>query len=187
MPVVRFRPEMADTLDLSTLKLGMPGLTPSIGAYFAEAAATCLEEQAHSPGVWMKLDGDCDHRLKVLWLIDGNRNQRMRAWGDPDVATEQGAYGIAALIVATLSEYTILERSRKGTGFDYWLGKKDSVMPLFQDKARLEVSGMRRGDDRAVEARVRAKERQVRPSDARLPILVAVIEFGSPRTRVRSR
>ena len=40
-------------------------------------------------------------------------------------------------IVASLTDYHIVQRSYKGTGFDYWLGlKKD---PLFQNAARLEV------------------------------------------------
>ena len=187
MSVIRFDPGLADTLDLRTLDLGMPGITPSIGAYFAEAAVTCLEEEAHTPGVSMHVDGDCKHRLQIIWLTEGDRDQRARAWRDAAETTEQGACGIAALLIAALTEYTVVERARKGPGFDYWLGKKNSEVPLFQDKARLEVSGMRRGDDRAIETRVRRKVKQIEPSDPGLPGLVAVIEFGSPRTRVRAK
>jgi len=89
--------------------------------------------------------------------------------------------------VVALTEYTVVERARKGPGFDYWLGKKDSVAPLFQDKARLEVSGLRRGDDRSLESRVRRKAKQIEASDRGLPGLVAVVEFSSPRTRVRTK
>lgn len=80
-----------------------------------------------------------------------------------------------------------MEISRKGTGFDYWLGRKDSNALLFQNKARLEVSGIRRGDEVAIETRVRRKLKQIEPTDALLPGLVAVVEFSSPRTRVRSK
>jgi hypothetical protein len=187
MVMMRFDPAMADVLDLNTLECGMPGITPRIGAYLAEAAVTCLEEETHCPGVSMRIDGDCKHQLQIRWLAEGDRGQRSRAWRDADEATEQGACGIAALLVAALTEYTVIERARKGPGFDYWLGRKDSVAPLFQDKARLEVSGLRRGDDRTIESRVRRKAKQIEPSDAVLPGLVAVVEFGSPRTRVRTK
>jgi len=42
----------------------------------------------------------------------------------------------------------VIERSRKGTGFDYWLGSADEVGELpFQNKVRLEVSGIGKADD----------------------------------------
>ena len=46
-----------------------------------------------------------------------------------------------------VGQYTVIHRSRKGTGFDYWLGdeKNEDELPL-QSKARLEVSGIRRAD-----------------------------------------
>ena len=34
-------------LNLSSLRDGMPGLTPALGGSLAEAAAVCLEEQGH--------------------------------------------------------------------------------------------------------------------------------------------
>ena len=185
---MRFDPGQADVLNhLDTLERGMPGITPRIGAYLAEAAVTCLEEETHGPGVAMQIDGDCQHRVRIRWLAGGDRDQRAKSWRDADEATEQGACGIAALLVAALTEYTIVERARKGPGFDYWLGKKDSVALLFQDKARLEVSGLRRGDERAIESRVRRKAKQLEPSDGALPGVVAVVEFSSPRTRVRTK
>jgi len=109
----------------------------------------------------------------------------MRAWADPDEATEQGACGIAALLVDALTDYTILQRARKGPGFDYWLGKKGSASVLFQDKARLEVSGIRSGDEREIARRVRQKTKQIQRSNGMLPGLVAVVEFGTPRSRVK--
>jgi hypothetical protein len=188
MLMMQFDPSLADALDIAKLERGMPGITPRIGAYLAEAAVTCLEDETHRSGVAMLIDGDCDHRLRIRWIAEGNRDQRVRAWNDPDEATEQGACGIAVLLVETLTEYTVVERARKGPGFDYWLGKKDSVVPLFQDKARLEVSGLRRGDNRAVDSRLRRKDKQIEVSNSSgLPGLVAVVEFGSPRTRVRTK
>jgi hypothetical protein len=45
--------------------------------------------------------------------------------------------------VLELTDYTIVERACKGTGFDYWLGDEDD--DLFQWKARLEISGILKG------------------------------------------
>lgn len=162
----------------------MPGLTPAIGACFAEAACVCLEEQTHHSGVNMSIDGECVHKLAILWNNQGYSDQRLRAWGDPDVATEQGAYGVAALLVDKLTDFTVVNRARKGKGFDYWLGKKDSPDVLLQGCARLEVSGIRKGKMATLSARTKQKIQQITPSDGPLPGIVVVVEFGTPRARV---
>ncbi len=187
MTEIHFDPGRADVLNLDALQAGMPGITPRVGAYLAEAAITCLEQENHAPNVHMQIDGECEHRLQVRWTQIGNAEQRVLAWGDPDVATEHGACGIAALLIVELTDYTVIERARKGPGFDYWLGRKNGSALLFQEKARLEVSGVRRGDNPAIESRVRRKMRQIEPSDYGLPGVVAVVEFGSPRTRVKTK
>jgi hypothetical protein len=52
----------------------------------------------------------------------------------------------------------VVERSRRGTGFDYWLGKKgDNNQLPFQNAVRLEVSGIRKGDDGKIKARAKQK------------------------------
>jgi hypothetical protein len=103
----------------------------------------------------------------------------------PNPAVEQGAYGIAALMVSELTDYTVTLRSWRGAGFDFWLGPKLSTTLLFQDLARLEVSGMRHANQRQVEERGTRKERQMlRSARTGLPGLVVVAEFGAPRSRV---
>lgn len=138
---MNFKTNGTDRLRLEDLEAGMPGITPRFGSALAEAAVVCLEEQHHTPGVEMRVDGDCDHQLAVGWDPDGDRAQRWRCWGDPEEATEHAAYGIAALLVSSLTEYTVVQRARKGPGFDYWLGPKNNTGLLFQGTARLEVSG----------------------------------------------
>lgn len=187
MSVVKFNPSLADALDLNSLRDGMLGITPVVGAFFAEAASICLEQQDHRSGIEMQVEGDCQHRVSVSWTESDNPGQAQRAWSDEQIATENGAYGIAALLIDRLTDYTVVERSRKGPGFDYWLGRKGVTTPLFQDKARLEVSGVRRGDDSMVASRVRQKINQMKPSDGTLPGVAVVVEFGSPRTRVNTK
>lgn len=58
----------------------------------------------------------------------------------------------------------------------------------FQNKARLEVSGIRNGDQKIIKARVREKLTQTEVSDkTRLPAYVVVVEFGRPVAEVRQR
>lgn len=188
MEIVKFDPKLADSLDLNALRSGTVGISPVVGAYYAQAASVCLEQQDHPPGVQMQVKGDCTHRVSVIWNAPDNRDQQRRSWNDEQVATENGAYGIAALLIERLTEYTVVERSYKGTGFDFWLGRKGDDTLLFQDLARMEVSGVRQGDDRTVVSRTRQKAQQMKPTDdTALPGLAVVVEFGSPLTRVMAK
>jgi hypothetical protein len=187
MARIEFNSDLVDKLNLSDLEQGMPGITPRFGACLAEAACFCLENQNHGTGVQMKIDGEFRHSLRLQWPACEDKAQRARCWGDSDVATENGAYGIAALVINELTNYRIVERSRKGTGFDFWLGKKGSASLLFQEKARLEVSGIMKGDEQSIAARVRRKMKQISPSDGPLPGVVAVVEFGVPRSRISEK
>jgi hypothetical protein len=75
-------------------------------------------------------------------------------------------------LCASLWVWWWVERSAKGLGFDYWLGNEgedDDSDELFARKARLEVSGIFSGSRSQVQARVRQKREQVRPSDHLAP------------------
>lgn len=169
-------------LDLNELCNGMPGITPEIGATLAQAAGVCFQDQ-HVLGVEMQVGG-LKQTVQVYWPESGE--QARRAWNDEQVATEHGACGVAVLLVKTFTQYTVIERSRKGTGFDYWLGdqQQEETLP-FDQKARLEVSGIRKGTEQQVKSRVQTKLKQTSPSDGlKLPAYVAVVEFGKPCAEV---
>lgn len=167
-------------LKLDNLGNGLPGITKPFGATLAEAAAVCLEQQGHASGVTMEVNGAMDCSYDVCW--PEVTEQMRRCYNDLEVATENGAYAVAIPIVRELTGYTVVERSRKGTGFDYWLGE-ESELP-FQNKARLEVSGIRRGNDAGIRARMKAKLDQTKPSDGILPAYAAVVEFSRPVAQV---
>lgn len=173
------------SLDLETLQRGTPGITPRFGAALAEAASVCLDERGHSSPAWMVVRGTVDAKAELSW--NSPDDQARRCWADAEVATEHGAYGVATLLVPEISGLTVVERSKKGTGFDYWLGERDDEGPLFQGKARLEVSGMRTGASGAVQSRVKQKLRQTEPSDGALPAIVVVVEFGTPQSLVATK
>jgi len=171
-------------LVLTELAKGLPGVTPAFGDALAEAGAICFDSQNHSVGVELKVNGTFEARYQVFW--QQVTDQMLRCWNDAEYTTEQGAYGVAFLLVLDLTEYTVIEKARKGSGFDYWLGRgEDSRRLPFQNVARLEVSGIRSGDDSLVRARVSEKLRQVAPSDiTKLPAYILVVEFGSPLSKV---
>jgi hypothetical protein len=110
----------------------------------------------------------------------------MNSWDDHQEATEAGATGLAFLLILNLTEFTIIRRARKGTGFDYWLGFKDAELP-FQDAARLEISGILKGDAHEMRSRVRKKLKQTQPTDGVLPAYIVVVEFGSPKSYIEAK
>jgi hypothetical protein len=170
-------------LFLSSLAEGALGVTPAFGLFMAEAAAVCFDERGHRSPVSLQIEGDLSAVFDVH-LLEVTR-QMKNAHHDKEEATEYGACAIAALVLRDLVGLTILRRSKKGTGFDYWLAPEDS--PLFRNASRLEVSGIRRGGEREIRARVRAKERQIAQSSLSLPVYLAVVEFGAPRVRIVMR
>lgn len=172
-------------MHLADLKRGTPGITPQYGEGLAQAASVCLEERGHPITVSMPSDGDYPDQFHVI--RDATTDQMKRCWADVDFTTEQGAYGVATLLVDALTPLEVVERARKGTGFDYWLAPKGSSQPLFQGKSRLEVSGIRSGDETAIVARVKRKSKQIGPNPHHLPGFVVVVEFGAPRSRVVKR
>ncbi len=113
----------------------------------------------------------------------------VRCWNDEEYTTEQAAYGVAFLLILQLTGLTVVERSRKGTGFDYWLGVQDSTTTLpFQRMARLEVSGIRKGNRSQINVRVKQKTEQTRASDAQgLPAYIIVVEFSQPLSVIATR
>jgi hypothetical protein len=169
-------------LDLRELSRGTPGITPVFGNALAEAASVCLENQHHTSGVQLIIDGSFTTKYILNWISPEQRT--FTTWGDEEVTTEYGAYGIAFLLIFNLTDMTILERSIKGTGFDFWIGYGSEESGLFQNKARLEVSGIRQGNPSTVDARVKQKIKQIRRDNPSLNNYVIVVEFSKPMSKV---
>lgn len=145
----------------------------------ADAAAVCLADRGHGNEVILRVSGD----LRGSYLLHRpDVTDRLRGTYDPDEATELGACAIAILVMRDQTGLTV-QRAFKGEGFDYWLGTVDEERP-FQQMARLEVSGIRRGDRRRVAARLKEKLERVRSSEEALTAYVVVVEFSTPQARV---
>ena len=175
--------QLTNSLDLNLLSAGLPAITPAFGAVLAEAGGVCLEDQGHDQGTQLTVQGHTSNNRALFW--PRVTDQAARCWNDPEVATEHGAVGIAVLLAKQEIGFAVIERSRKGTGFDYWLG--DENEGLFDNMARLEISGIRRGNKSALSTRINQKIKQTDVSDGCLPAYIVVVEFGSPVAEVRQK
>lgn len=170
-------------LNLSDLGGGFPAITPDFGKALAQAGGVCLESQGHLHGVQLQVRGDRNNRYSLEW--PQVTEQVLKCFNDPEEATELGAVGVAILLAKREIGYSVVERSRKGTGFDYWMGE-ESELP-FEKKARLEISGIRSGRSKEVDARVRQKLKQTEQSGDSPAAYVIVVEFGAPLAEVREK
>jgi hypothetical protein len=175
-------------LDLRDLASGIPALTAALGQVHAESAAVCLEDRGHHEPVDLAVRRTKDRNHVLRW--PGVTETMRRAYTDLERTTELGAYGVAILLVRDLTGLTAIRQSRKGTGFDYWLGpeKAGDDQLVFQDTARLEVSGILSGTDSQFAARLKQKLKQTEASDeTRLSAYAVVVEFGRPQAEVAKR
>ena len=166
-------------LHLARLKEGFPGVSFARALNFFEACLVCFHLQKQASGLKLIVKGDFEAEFIITWTETVDETI-IRSWDDPEEATEAAACGIAFLLVIALTDYTIIQRSRKGTGFDYWLGLKDAL--VFEAKARLEISGIfkARRESEIVE-RVKNKKEQTALSDkSELPAYIVVVEFSHP-------
>jgi hypothetical protein len=171
-------------LTLEDLSEDFPHIPPECGTVLVQSAVLCLEGQGHKSGALLTVQGAFNTTFRLLRSMDVTEAMR-RYWNDPDETAEQGAYALALLMLRSLAGLTVLERSRKGTGFDWWLAAQDN---LFQAAARLEVSGIMRGSARRVNGRLKERIAQTQRSDpSGLTAYVAVVEFGGPKAKVVRR
>lgn len=179
-----------EELNIDLLTEETPAISKNVGNYLSEAAVHCLNKNNHHTGTVLEVSGTIFKKFSVRWTeaIDESIE---RSWGDSREAVEYGATALAFLLLRKLTNYTIIERSFQGTGFDYWLSTTpfdDSQPPFHQRKAKLEVSGIlseRLGN--SIERRLKEKVKQIEMSDSPLPAIIVVVEFGVPKAKFITR
>lgn len=169
------------TLDLEQLRTGIMGLTPEFGSFCLQACTVCLEHSNHTSGVTMAMDGVTSEQATLNWASSVD-SRVQRNWSDTDEAAEYAATGVAILLSQELTTFTCIERSKKGTGFDYWIGDENST-GLFQRKARLEISGIFKASiANTLQSRLRQKEKQTSKSSyLGMNAVICVTEFSNPQ------
>ncbi|MCU0480101.1 MAG: hypothetical protein MUE54_02685 [Anaerolineae bacterium] len=169
------------------VKWDILGITKTLAQNFVDACLICLDNQNHYQPITLNLvENKQPQNVEFIWnqpLTD----QIRRTWRDLYEATEYGATGLAILLVIQRTSYTILERSVRGMGFDYWLLDKESAQSselITQGNARLEISGILRANTESViQSRIKEKLNQV-ALDTTFPTLIIVVEFSRPEVHM---
>lgn len=169
-----------ENIHLGDLKSGMPGISAIEGANLYENCVVALHNRGHQMPVILVAKGLKTTNYSLIWE-DTYNQQLERTYNDLQSVTERAAVGISVILAIKETEYTIIERSRKGTGFDYMLG--DKADPLFTPKARLEISGiMKETEGNTISSRFLQKTSQVKKSDCTsLPAYISIVEFSTPK------
>ena len=165
---------------LEDILKGTPGITSVEGANLLENCIVMLHRQGHKPTTTLELAGISYIPIDIIWR-DNCTLQMERTYADQQVNTERAAVCLSILLTLKLTDYTIIMRSRKGTGFDYYLGQKE--IQTFEPQARLEISGIENETKtNTIEGRFRQKMEQTSPTDASgLPAYISIIEFSKPK------
>jgi hypothetical protein len=158
----------------------MPGITSVFGADLMDNCVVMLHRNGHTSPTSISIDGMEKENMDILWK-DTFNEQMDRCYADHQDNTEMAAIGISVLLAKQITGYTIISRSRKGTGFDYTLG--DCNDELYIPKARLEISGIEKESlVNTINNRFRQKEHQVTPTDKTgLPAYISIVEFSAPK------
>jgi hypothetical protein len=173
----------------------MPGLSAVRASALAEAAMCCLMQNRHSSGVSVEVQSEPNRVVNVNWLSELTTEME-RTWADPDEAAEDGAMALAILLAYVLKEHVVVQRSPKGTGFDYYACHISKVGENLSDPnrpfnftKRLEISGLFSQPESAVQARLKIKIKQTakHDDDYDVPALIGIIEFGKPHMHLLER
>jgi hypothetical protein len=169
---------------LETLEQGFHSLSPKKAAAHAEASFYCLSSQDHLTGVEIEIQGSFNTIYGLVWDYVMTE-QIERTWREKNEATEEGACGIAFLLMIDLTEYDDISRAWHTSGFDYYLTFADAIEP-FQNAAKLEVSGIRSARNNSeIKQRVKEKLNQTDTlDDSHLPTYIVVVEFSKPLCQV---
>lgn len=189
-------------LNLEKLRDGLPGITKEKGSDLCVVCSYCLKNNSHNvgkdinvfytiiTGVEIKkypIANTIEKKYKLLW--DTAINQQVsRTYANKLEATEDGAVGIAIMLILEMTKYTIVKRSMNYTGFDYELAVKKTFHPFDKYDARLEVSGIWKGDRIKIKKRIRDKLKQTTTSDhVGKPAFVVIVEFSKPQSHIIER
>jgi hypothetical protein len=175
-------PDSPEVIKLETLGDGMEGLSAAWGMVLANAAAVCFEIQSHEPGVVLENNIIAKSVISIHW--EKTTEQIRKSNLDIQEATEYGACGVSILLLKRYNNFFVIERSAKGSGFDYWVSNKESSDVLFSGHHRLEVSGIIKGPASEIKNRILKKIQQMKKSRGEAPGIAAVVEFGKPEARV---
>ena len=171
-------------LSLESLADGIPVIFDGGHHWLIQKCVFSLDKQGHASGVILHVvqsdADDCDFSL--VWELEAT-DQLRKAHADSVESVEDSAKALSFLLVRELTPYTAVEQAQRGTTVDYFLSEKDRTDDLiFNNTARLEVSGINAGDMQQVDARVKDKLDRLR--DDSLPAYIVVVEHKAPLAKM---
>jgi len=175
-------------INLDILKVGLPGITATRGAFYREAIIVGLVKQGFSSGVILEIKGEFNESCIIEWTND-LEDKDIRSWRDEIQIANFGAVGIAILLMAELLKFKNFEESTIGTGIDFWISKKKfqkGEIAFYKREARLEVSGLlKEGTGNTINMRVGRKRKQMKASDhLDLQGWIVIVEFSTPKSKI---
>ncbi|MCL4266627.1 MAG: hypothetical protein KJ069_25760 [Anaerolineae bacterium] len=164
-------------INLNNLADIVQGMSPGKALFQIECCVWCMLETNKRNGEILRvLDNSLREFYSVVWDETALDMEKINNSIHDDEGIEYGAEAIALILAILKTEFDAVKRSKKGKGYDYRLVRRDSL--LFQQSARLEISGILRGSNRRVTAREREKLDQVSQYVESTSACVIVIEFS---------
>ncbi len=167
--------------NFATLHERHRGLSPALGAAYAEAADVCLSRH-HEPPVGVKVVAAEEVICTCEWSIPSERAQA--AWNNDDDATRDAAYAVGLAALELTTERVAIARAETRTGADYYVNTPDRDRDL-ETAQRLEVSGSDSGSDADLQKRLKKKLRQLKNGRSALPGTACVVGFKACRVLLR--
>ena len=162
------------------------GLTEALAEMYTEAARVCLDRHHRSPTEFNLHRGDGVHLAAVVKWQQADERVR-RAYGNDIEATEFGACASVLAAVELVDGLVAVGRADTGTGADYYMAPEGTTiedLEGFEDIVRLEISGVDRGSERAIEQRVKEKLAQTSAGKSGSPAMAGVVGFEAKLIRL---
>ena len=135
----------------------------------------CLARHHWPPASFgLKKDGS---RLTATLNWQSPNDRTRSAWANDNDATEAGAYACVLAAVELLDGLVAVRRAETLTGADYYIASRRDTPEDLENCLRLEVSGVDRGPESKLTARLRAKLDQAAAGNSNLPALAGVVGF----------
>jgi hypothetical protein len=163
------------TISLVGMEERHPGLTAEVAAYYAQAARVCLDRH-HLPPIQVAVENSTKQSTVEIHWSATNELEKI-AWANADDATRDGAYAVTLVVVEQQEGLVAVLRAHTRSGADYFIAPRGTPRGDVENATRLEISGVDRGDGRAVRARLLQKMDQARRGESDRPAMAAVMGF----------
>jgi len=155
-----------------------PGVSFGLSQCYWEAAQVCLDRHHPPPKVTFKLEDNANVQLvAVSWTATSSSLKS--AWANKDDTTEAAAYCLALGAIEQSRGLVAVSRAETRTGADYYLSPSGSLSQDLEAAIRIEISGMDRGTDGEIQARLSSKVNQAAKGKSNLPAIASVVGFAA--------